>query len=77
MFIGGHETEAARHGAWLLWSNATTLKADWDLHVLAGMPHASMVNSATWAPDVYRSVVETTVRFLHRRNFLPATTVTE
>ena len=71
IFIGGREKAATRHGAWLLWTTATDLGAKWDFHVFADMPHASMVNSATWQPDVYRSVIETTDRWLHRHGFLP------
>lgn len=70
LFMGAKEKPAQRHGAWVLYSTATGKGALWDLHFYAGMPHAGMVNSAGWQPEVYRSVVENSLRFLRRHNFL-------
>jgi len=69
MFVGGRENEKTRHGAWLLFSKATELGALWDLHFYADMPHAGMVNSATWQPEVYRAVIENALRFCRRHGF--------
>jgi len=70
IFMGGREKERVRYGAWLLYSTALSKGADWDLHFYADMPHAGMVNSATWQPQVYRSVVENSLRFLKRHEFM-------
>jgi len=72
MFVGGREKERIRYGAWLLFSRAIELGAEWDLHFYSGMPHAGMVNSATWQPQVYRSVIENALRFCRRHGFIPA-----
>ena len=70
IFIGGREKEKHLHGAWLLWTTATRLGGKWDFHLYADMPHGSMVGSAAWQPEVYRSVIDTTLRFFRRNKFL-------
>lgn len=70
LFMGGKEKPAQRHGAWLLFSAGTEKGADWDLHFYGAMPHGSMTGSAGWQPEVYRSVVESSLRFLRRHEFL-------
>lgn len=70
IFIGGRENPRTLHATWLLWNRAQEKGAKWDLHLYADMPHAGMVNSATWQPQVYQSVVETTLRFARRNGFL-------
>ncbi|NOU35710.1 MAG: alpha/beta hydrolase [Kiritimatiellaceae bacterium] len=71
LFLGGKENMRQQYGAWLLYSTATGKGASWDMHFVAKMPHAAMVNSAAWAPEVYRTVVNTTTLFLRRYDFLP------
>jgi acetyl esterase/lipase len=70
LFLGGAESPRNQYGAWLLYSTVTQKGALWDLHFLADMPHAAMVNTGAWAPQVYRSVVDTSTRFLIRHGFV-------
>ncbi len=49
----------------------------WDAHLHASMPHGSMMGSAHWQPEVYRSNIETLSRFLRRHGWTPSTTWAE
>lgn len=70
LFLGGKEKPAQRRGFLLLVEQATENGALWDAHLVAGMPHGSMMGSALWQPEVYRSNIEIIDRFLQRHGFI-------